>query len=304
MKGNIVAYATKRKREVKAKIVEQKLDKPLKELVTTFSNVNDDEEPYYKTFKIPKRNGKVRVINAPSLELKKASRKLLKIMDKVINRHPCDIGFCPNKGYTDIAVECLKENTVEKSITISIDLKDFFPSITQNDTAETLVKELALSYKEAKIIAAKICKDGKLVQGNPVSPIIASLAIRSIDNEILNYARERNGTYRRYADDITIVIPHDQYWKNTPIEVRKNKASEIGGLVNRLNSKCNVRVNRAKVHVRYPRLPKSSTEFVGLKAGPKAQLKSTRACLRSMRFWKFQQEHGYGYDKPKGFRNR
>ena len=60
MKGNIVAYATKRKREVKAKIVEQKLDKPLKELVTTFSNVNDDEEPYYKTFKIPKRNGKVR----------------------------------------------------------------------------------------------------------------------------------------------------------------------------------------------------------------------------------------------------
>lgn len=122
-----MAYATRRRRESASRIKALKLDKPIKALTEKFKQLPEKDSQRYKSFKIPKRNGKLRQINAPSIPLKEASKELLRIMDKVVIRHKADIGFRPEMGYTDAAVIALSNTTIEKALTLQIDLKDFFP---------------------------------------------------------------------------------------------------------------------------------------------------------------------------------
>lgn len=44
-------------------------------------------------------------------------------------------------------------------------------------------------------------------QGTPVSGLYANIYLRSFDKEVLRYVRARGGSYRRYSDDIAIVLP-------------------------------------------------------------------------------------------------
>ncbi|MFD2029450.1 reverse transcriptase domain-containing protein [Ancylobacter dichloromethanicus] len=48
------------------------------------------------------------------------------------------------------------------------------------------------------------CKDGKLPQGSPCSPVITELMTHFLDIRLVKLAARHKCTYTRYADDITI----------------------------------------------------------------------------------------------------
>lgn len=61
----------------------------------------------------------------------------------------------------------------------------------------------ALPEKTATLIAQIACRDGKLPQGSPCSPIIANLVAHLLDVRLVGLAKRSNCSYTRYADDIT-----------------------------------------------------------------------------------------------------
>lgn len=293
-----MAYASRRKQNAKKRRATLKMDQPINAVVKKCEELIGSKKSQYRTFKIPKRNGKLRTINAPSDELKKVSRELLKIVDSIAERNQNDVGFVKGKGFTDATHIHLKNRKIEDCITINVDLENFFPSITDKKVTETLVNEVGLTYKEAKTITKAINANGGLVQGNPASPAIASLAIRKIDHVAEEFANSQGGTYSRYADDLTILIPCGKTWRQESKEIRNEKATLIGGFVNRLNCVCETKVNRSKVHVKWPRRVDSTAEIVGVKVGAKGFAKSKRCTRRAIRYWTFLRNKGLGYHSP------
>lgn len=290
-----MAYASRRRANAVKRRRILKMDKPIKAVVEKCEQITKQGKKRYSIFKIPKRNGKLRTINAPSKELKAVSKELLRIVDAIAVRNECDVGFIKGKGYTDATHQHLKTRKIEGQIVINIDLENFFPSITDERTIRTLTEEIGLNYKEAKAITKAINNQGGLVQGNPVSPALASLSIKKIDHLATEFATSQGGTYTRYADDLTIMIPQETTWRGTRASVRKEKAAWISGFINRLNFMCETKINRTKVHVKWPRRDDSTAEIVGVKVGAQGFVKSKRQVRRAYRYWVFLARKKCGY---------
>jgi RNA-directed DNA polymerase len=46
-------------------------------------------------------------------------------------------------------------------------------------------------------------------QGTPLSGLYANISMMTVDQALFNFARSHNGSYRRYSDDIALVLPGD-----------------------------------------------------------------------------------------------
>ena len=79
---------------------------------------------YYKQINIPKKNGGVRELDIPTLELKKIQRFILDfILDKI---KTSDYAFAFKKN---CSIVHNAEKHVNKNLILNLDLKDFFKSI-------------------------------------------------------------------------------------------------------------------------------------------------------------------------------
>lgn len=157
-----------------------------------------NKEKAYTTFKVPKKSGGFREINAPSKKMKFIQRWILdKILYK-LNSGNYAHGFIPGKTiYTNAKVH------VNKDLVLGIDIKDFFPSI--NFGAVYNVFKTAGYNPRVSWQLAELCTyHWKLPQGAPTSPMLANLVALNLDKKISKYCTTRNFGYSRYADDITI----------------------------------------------------------------------------------------------------
>ncbi len=148
----------------------------------------------YKVFEIAKKSGGVRHIEAPDPVTKKRQRDYLEYLYKAYPASPYTHGFTPNKSIITNA----KPHTDKKWV-YSVDIKDFFPSVT-------LEKVKALGFKLKWGLCFYDFKDGKnkrLPQGAPTSPYIANLYLKKFDYKTAKKLAEFNIAYTRYADDIT-----------------------------------------------------------------------------------------------------
>lgn len=93
---------------------------------------------------------------------------------------------------------------VGKDIIVSMDIKDFFPSITQVKV-QSLFAEYGLDNTAARVLS-EICTYGpRLPQGALTSPKISNIiASRTFGPEIKEYCDEKGLTLTIYADDITV----------------------------------------------------------------------------------------------------
>ena len=155
-------------------------------------------ENYYKNKKVPKRDGNMRDIYVPSYTLRIVQKWILKnILNKIV---PSDqsMAFRTGSSFGN------KQNAAYHAYTLyglSIDLKDFFPSIPANKVYNIFS---SLGYNEfAATILTKLCTlDSKLPQGSPCSPAISNLVCITLDNRLSGLCQKRGIIYTRYADDM------------------------------------------------------------------------------------------------------
>ncbi|MHB1696527.1 MAG: reverse transcriptase family protein [bacterium] len=148
----------------------------------------------YKVFEIPKKTGGVRHIEAPDPFTKKRQRDYLEYLCKAYPVSPYTHGFTPDKSIVTNA-----KPHINKKWVYSVDIKDFFPSITAE-----MVKSLGFKLKWG--LCFYDFKDGKgkrLPQGAPTSPYIANLYLRKFDYKTAKKLKEFGIEYTRYADDVT-----------------------------------------------------------------------------------------------------
>lgn len=170
----------------------------------------------YTSFEIRKKSGGVRQIDAPRRGLKNILYYLNKIFQSIYTPLSAATGFVQGKSVVDNA-QC----HIGKNYVFNIDLKDFFPSITQPRVWKRLqLKPLNISQPIANIIAGLCCMKKKeqngsvsyiLPQGAPTSPIITNMICDKLDRRLIGLAARFNLTYTRYADDITFSSDHYVY---------------------------------------------------------------------------------------------
>ncbi|MCE5181694.1 MAG: trypsin-like peptidase domain-containing protein [Betaproteobacteria bacterium] len=157
-------------------------------------------KPRYKTFSIAKKSGGIRTIDAPKKKIKAIQWKTLALIKEYYQCVKTPVhGFAKGKSIVTNAQQHL-----EKTFVFNVDLEDFFPSIHFGRVRGIFLKKpFEFSYDIASVLAHICCKDGKLPQGAPTSPVISNLACRRLDSDLQELARKYRATYTRYCDDIT-----------------------------------------------------------------------------------------------------
>lgn len=159
------------------------------------------ERKKYKIFEIQKKSPKTRQISAPPKNIAILQSKLNNILKLIYEPKYCVHGFAEDRNILSNS-----EKHTSKKHLINIDLKDFFPSIHMGRIKGALMSPPFGVRNEAAIVIAQICcrDDGILPQGGATSPIISNIICRSLDNDIMSFARNNRCQYTRYADDITL----------------------------------------------------------------------------------------------------
>lgn len=165
-------------------------------------------ESYYTSFEIPKRSGGVRVIDAPSNELK----SLQKNIANRLSEYRCQIfekrGIKPNISHAFENGKSILTNAKihrNKRFVLNLDLMDFFGTIHFGRVCGYFEKnkDFKMPHEVAVVMAQLCCYQGKLPQGAPTSPIISNLICEAMDVRILQIAKKYHLDYTRYADDLT-----------------------------------------------------------------------------------------------------
>jgi len=156
-------------------------------------------ENQYKTFKIPKKGGGYRKIEAPSTNLKLIQKAIARELSEIRNFKAGVTGFVQGRSIKNNAIFHLRRRYV-----VNLDLKDFFNSITFPRVYGMLTKKpYNMPQKSAAVIAKACTFNGILPQGAPSSPIITNLICARMDSQLAQLAQDYNYRYSRYADDIT-----------------------------------------------------------------------------------------------------
>lgn len=154
-------------------------------------------EVLYKEIKLPKKNGGLRTINAPSENLKYIQKWIL---ENILYCKSClevANGFIREKSIVDNA-----KRHVGKPCVINLDIKDFFPTIKYLDVYK-MFTGFGYSKHLAMIFTGLCTFENVLPQGAPSSPYISNLICEKLDRKMMNLANRIGASYSRYADDIT-----------------------------------------------------------------------------------------------------
>lgn len=152
----------------------------------------------YKRFSIPKKSGGQRHISAPSRELKRIQKWISQNLLKTQEVHAACTGYRVGM--------CIVDNArphVGRDFVLNADIEDFFPSITI-DRVNTLFESLGYEQKFAGYLSRLCTHDELLPQGAPTSPDLANLICKDLDQKLSTFCAQRNWSYTRYCDDITI----------------------------------------------------------------------------------------------------
>lgn len=184
---------------------------------------------YYNTFYVSKRKkGKKRQIDCPSKELKSIQRWVLYNYFNNIPISNRANGFVKGRGIKRNAQFHLK-----KTFILAIDIKDFFPSISQKQIYNAISKHFEdndLSLKLSKLCTYK----RRLPQGAPTSPVLSNIVFKEIDDKIASACNSKLVVYSRYADDLVFSCE------------TKNTLVEIYSIVNNILTKHSFNINKSK----------------------------------------------------------
>jgi len=153
---------------------------------------------YYKVFTISKKSGGHRIISAPSYSMKMLQKWILhSILNKIV---PSKKAMAFRKG-CNYGCKINAKHHLGSLYGLSIDLKDFFPSITSNKVY-CLFKNIGYNNFAATILTNICTINNALPQGGVCSPALSNLVGITLDNRLTGICEKRGIKYTRYADDM------------------------------------------------------------------------------------------------------
>ncbi len=142
--------------------------------------------------RIAKSRCKFRLIYIPNPAYKTKLQELLPKLEEILETHDeCQANYAFSKGRNS-ALNAFQH--IGYRYTISLDIQDFFDSITTRHVVETIPSDIV-----------ELCfVDGAPRQGLPTSPIVSSIAFLACDKQIKNLLERHRiqAVYTRYADDL------------------------------------------------------------------------------------------------------
>ena len=174
----------------------------------TFLFITKDKR--YKTYEIPKKNGKKRIISSPDnylLRVQTLINILFQMLFSDYAHNSCN-GFIYGRNIKRNA-----EPHVNKRFVLNIDIKDFFPSIKFRRIKAVMgLNPFNLNEDKERlafIISNLATYKGVLPQGAPTSPIISNIVTQKLDRRIHQICKTLRVKYSRYADDLTFSSNRD-----------------------------------------------------------------------------------------------
>ncbi|AGR00222.1 reverse transcriptase family protein [Vibrio parahaemolyticus] len=229
----------------------------------------------YTSYRIQKRSGGSRFINAPSDELKLLQRWINNNILYNVPSHWCCFSYHKNASIID----CAQRHCQSKWL-IKLDIENFFDTINEVQVYETFH---SLGYKPMiAFFLARICTYepnwistdkkywvsyntnsdelpyskknikyfGRVPQGAPTSPIISNMVMFSLDDEISNLIQNKGGIYTRYSDDIFVSFSQPNF--------NRNDVSKVIGKIFQKSKRYGYKINKTKIKV----LPPGSKKII------------------------------------------
>ena len=165
---------------------------------------------------IPKTNGKVRNLGIPTMEdrAKQALAKLALEPEWEAKFLDCSYGFRPGRSTQDAIEDIFKQINEKSKLVIEGDISKCFDEISH----EHLLERLS-SYPKMRRQVKAWLKSGILItypqketirtekgtpQGGVISPLLANIALHTLDEE-MSLRNNKDYRYIRYADDFVII---------------------------------------------------------------------------------------------------
>jgi RNA-directed DNA polymerase len=117
--------------------------------------------PDYRSFRIAKRRGGDRLIQAPTEPTKDLQRKILKRILGPLRAHPAAHAY--ERGHSIATNARCHEG---QAVVIKLDLKDFFPS-TRVERVQRYFQWVGWNREAAELLTRLVTLDGGLPQGGP-----------------------------------------------------------------------------------------------------------------------------------------
>jgi RNA-directed DNA polymerase len=158
------------------------------------------DDAKYKAFKIKKRAGGERLIEAPNKGLKEIQKNISVFLAQSYKPRACVFAYIQDRGIVEHAATHIGQRWL-----LRLDLKDFFHSISLARVSGVL-RRAPYNFAESPAnTTARLCTLGRrLPQGSPASPIISNILCRGLDYKLKELAASNKCYYTRYADDIFI----------------------------------------------------------------------------------------------------
>ncbi|MCD9471064.1 reverse transcriptase family protein [Photobacterium phosphoreum] len=282
---------------------------------------------HYNPFTIKKRNGSKRNLVSVNKNLKTVQSDLAEYFTKnyksskyahaFICKEPESLSILKQEA---LLIDKLRPKGIisnalahtNKQVVISLDLKDFFPSITFPRVMGMLKGQpYNFSNKQAAIIASLIClpkgidENQGLPQGAPTSPVISNLICNKLDYQLGKMSKKYDITYTRYADDLTFSTNN----------LKRISADKIVSLATQYVDRNGFKINEAKTKIMYKNQCQMVTGILvneGLNL-PKKQNDALRATLYNLenknnkveeavaKFWGIKSKQAYDSLVPVGF---
>jgi RNA-directed DNA polymerase len=161
---------------------------------------NSAPKQYYEKTLV--KHDKVRVIEIPSADLKGKQRILLRQVLSNLPVHPRLYG-CPGTSIKDAVADHIR-----KPVVITLDIKDFFPSVQSYQIRNVLRRRKASAEVTETLVRLTTYKN-HLPHGSPTSPCIARLILNPLATNLERLLKSihPDAMFSIYVDDITISGP-------------------------------------------------------------------------------------------------
>lgn len=209
IKDEFVTHEVDESYKIKIKSENAKnINKLIKQFFTAFPDFKTNKQKYYREFSIPKRKGGRRYLIEPNAELKTVQQVVLTTLQEQLHIYPHNSAYAFTKN-RDAYLNAIQH--VNNKCIVTIDLKDFFPSIKTDILQEQLRKNAILFNIEKEIpdfinniVELATYKDA-LPQGSPLSPFLSNIVMTEFDYKLTKLMSEHEidkYKYTRYADDM------------------------------------------------------------------------------------------------------
>lgn len=158
------------------------------------------EAERYRSFTISKKNGHLRLIEAPIKPIRQMQHRIALALAALYKPRRCVHGFVARESIVRNAQKHCKRAWV-----INFDLKDFFHSVHFGRVSKIFQGwRFNFPVPVAQALAHLCCHMKRLPQGAPTSPVLSNIACDVLDRDLVMYVKQHGCRYTRYSDDITI----------------------------------------------------------------------------------------------------